>query len=138
MAGTLADGDFRRLLEARIALRRFERWGEDQAAAVGLTPGWHDLLLAVRGHDGAGGGPTIGDIADTLAIRPHTAVELCNRVQRAGFIARLRDGQDGRVVRIALTEDGRRVLAALATVHSEQLRRLASILDGIAVASGVG
>lgn len=137
MTGALADGDFRRLLEARIALRRFERWGDDQAAAVGLTPAWHDLLLAVRGH-GGGAGPTIGDIAETLAVRPHTAVELCNRVQRAGFIDRRRDGQDGRVVRIALTDDGQRVLAALATVHTEQLRRLASVLDGIAVASGVG
>jgi DNA-binding MarR family transcriptional regulator len=77
----LTDGDFRELLRFRDALRRFQRWSEGEAAAAGLTPAQHQLLLAVRGHDGD---PTIGDVADHLMLRHHSAVELVDRAERAG------------------------------------------------------
>lgn len=125
----LTDADFLRLVHVRTTLRRLERWGEEQAGAQGLTPAWHELLLAVRGHPGADG-PMVGDVAEALSIRPHTAVELCNRAQRAGFIARRRDAQDARVVRLALTDQGRAALDALEELHAEQLRRLGPVLDG--------
>ena len=35
--------DFQRLLEFRVALRQFQRWSEEQAAAAGLTHVQHQL-----------------------------------------------------------------------------------------------
>ena len=79
----LTDDDFAELLRFRDALRRFLRWSEDQARAAGLTPAQHQLLLAVRGHDGD---PTIGDVAEHLLLRHHSAVELVDRAERAGLL----------------------------------------------------
>ena len=70
--------DFGTLLGFRVALRRFLHWSEEQAKSVGLTPAQHQLLLCVRGS-AARAGPTIGDIAECLMLRHHSAVELVDR-----------------------------------------------------------
>ena len=127
----LTEDDFRRLLEFRTELRRFNRWSEQQAAAQGLTHAQHQLLLAIRGHDDARG-PTIGDLADHLLVRHHSAVELVNRGQDAGFVAREKDTRDSRVVRVKLTRRGEDAVAALTALHLEELRRLAPLLDSLA------
>ena len=50
----LDEEQFRELLAFRTALRRFLRWSDEQAAAAGLTGQQHQLLLAIRGHEGHG------------------------------------------------------------------------------------
>ncbi|MGH8974212.1 MAG: MarR family transcriptional regulator [Acidimicrobiia bacterium] len=104
--------DYRRLLEFRTGLRRFVRWSEQQAAAVGLTPMQHQLLLAVRGHPGPSG-PTIGDVAEYLLLRRHSAVGLIDRAETAGLVRRARDEADLRVVRLELTPLGARRIEQL-------------------------
>jgi DNA-binding MarR family transcriptional regulator len=118
---SLSDADFRELLAFRDALRRFERWSERQARAVGLTPAQHQLLLAIRGHHGA---PTIGDVADHLLLRHHSVVELVRRAERAGLVQRSVDPHDHRVVRLALSAEGGARLGELTTLHVDELRRL--------------
>ena len=105
-------------------MRRFERWSEQQAQEAGLTPAQHQLLLAVRGH-GDPRGPTIGEVADYLVLRHHSAVELVDRADSAGLVVRVRDSDDHRIVRLALTDDGARRLEALSKLHLEELQRLA-------------
>jgi DNA-binding MarR family transcriptional regulator len=119
----LTDADYARLLEFRTGLRRFLHWSEAQAVEVGLTPAQHQLLLAVRGHPGRAG-PTIGEIADTLLLRHHSAVELINRAEAAGLVRRQPDRSDQRVVRMALTALGSRRLRQLSERHLEELDRL--------------
>ena len=119
--GRLTDHDFVELLRFRDALRRFLRWSEDEARAAGLTPAQHQLLLAVRGHDGD---PTIGDVAEHLLLRHHSAVELVDRAERAGHLRRRADSDDRRVVHLELTADGERRLADLSAAHLAELRRL--------------
>src|SRR3954470_8290527 len=93
----LEDADYRRLLQFRTGLRRFLHWSEEQADKVGLTPAQHQLLLAVRGHDGDQG-PTIGDVAGYLMLRHHSAVGLVDRAVRAELVERREDPGDRRVV----------------------------------------
>lgn len=126
----LTDADFRRLLEFRTQLRRFHRWSEQQAAVQGLTAAQHQLLLAIRGHDDPRG-PTIGDLAEHLLVRHHSAVELVNRGQDAGFVAREKDAHDSRVVRVRLTERGQGAIEGLSALHLEELRRLAPVLENL-------
>lgn len=118
----LEDGDYRQLLAFRDGLRRFLRWSEEQAKAAGLTPAQHQLLLAVRGHDGD---PTVGDLAEHLLLRHHSVVGLVDRAEQAGLVRRVVDEDDHRVVRIRLTRSGARRLASLSAAHLEELRRLA-------------
>jgi DNA-binding MarR family transcriptional regulator len=117
------DADYEDLLALRSGLRRFLRWSEQQAEATGLTPAQHQLLLAIRGHTDARG-PTIGEIADYLLLRHHSAVGLVDRADAAGLVVRLRDSEDHRVVRLALTPAGHKRLEALAALHLEELQRL--------------
>jgi DNA-binding MarR family transcriptional regulator len=126
--------DYNALLAFRTALRKFNHWSEQQARTVGLTHAQHQLLLAIKGHDGAQS-PTIGEVADYLLLRHHSAVELANRVQAAGLITRQRDGSDARVVRLALTADGERCLRELSQLHLSELRQLAPLLQHV-VGSG--
>ncbi len=120
---SLCDADYERLLEFRDGIRRFLRWSETEAAEVGLTPAQHQLLLAIRGHRGDLD-PTIGEVADHLQLKHHSAVGLVDRAEEAGFVERTTDRHDQRVVRLHLTPLGRRRLERLAQLHLEELRRL--------------
>jgi DNA-binding MarR family transcriptional regulator len=126
----LSDADYRRLLAFRTQLRRFDQWSAKRAGDFGLTHAQHQLLLAIRGH-GDSRGPTIGDVAEHLLVRHHTAVELANRAQELGLIARTRDRHDRRIVRLALTAKGRRRIRSLTAAHLEELRELAPVLTAL-------
>jgi DNA-binding MarR family transcriptional regulator len=120
--------DFEKLLDFRVALRRFQRWSEDQAQAAGLTHVQHQLLVAIKGHQ-EDQPPTIGDLAGYLLQRPHSTVELVDRAEAAGLVARTSDAGDGRVIRVRLTPEGDRVMQELTRAHLERLRDLAAVLD---------
>src|SRR6201999_1178094 len=120
-------------LEFRTALRKFERWSEEQARRVGLTAAQHQLLLAITGHPDDRG-PTIGEVADYLIVRHHSAVGLVDRAVEAGLVVPLRDAGDSRTVRLALTGTGQDRIAALSELHLAELRRLAPILDHLTAA----
>ena len=120
--------DFEKLLEFRVSLRRFHRWSEDQARAAGLTHVQHQLLVAIKGHHGDQP-PTVGDLAGYLLLRPHSTVELVDRAEAAGLVARTPDRDDGRVIRVRLTAEGDRVMQELTQAHLERLRELAAVLD---------
>jgi DNA-binding MarR family transcriptional regulator len=132
-----SDADYRRLLRFRTELRRFLHWSEEQAEGMGITPAQHQLLLAVRGTDDPDG-PRMGDVADAMMLRHHSAVGLVDRTSEAGLVRRVEDRLDHRVVRLQLTAKGRNKLAALSHRHAEELERLtAGLLLGAWTASDV-
>ena len=126
----LTDEQFARILEFRVALRRFGRFSEEQAAKLDMTAGQHQLLLAIRGH-GDARGPTIAEVARHLLIRHHSAVGLIDRTQNLGLIERRRDDEDHRLVRLALTPLGQERVNALALAHLKELRQLAEVLGAL-------
>jgi DNA-binding MarR family transcriptional regulator len=121
---TLDQSDFEHLLELRTGLRRFLRWSEDQARTAGLTAAKHQLLLAIRG-DANRSGPTIGEIADRLVLRHHSAVGLVDRAVNDGLVQRNPDPLNKSVVRVTLTPAGAAKLDALAEAHIEEIAHLA-------------
>jgi DNA-binding MarR family transcriptional regulator len=125
----LADADYEDLLALRTGLRRFQRWSEQEAEAAGLTPAQHQLLLAIRGHTDRRG-PTVGEVADYLLLRHHSAVGLVDRAEEAGLVTRVRDQEDHRIVRLRLSAKGAKRLDALSEHHLEELRRLARNVPG--------
>ncbi len=131
-SGTAADAelDFAALLRFRTALRRFNRWSEEQAGLVGLTHIQHQLLLAIKGHADPRG-PTISDAAEYLLVRHHSVVELASRVEALGFLKRCQDEDDGRIVRLRLTAEGENRIRALTEVHVRELRSLAPVLQAL-------
>ncbi|GHH62664.1 MarR family transcriptional regulator [Streptosporangium violaceochromogenes] len=124
----LTDREYAKLLALRVGVRRFLRWSEERAAEVGLTATQHQLLLAIRGHSDPRG-PTIGELADYLCTRHHSAVQLIDRVEHLGLVTRHRGkGRDRRVVRLTLTTAGEGKLTLLSTLHLQELQRLAPLV----------
>jgi DNA-binding MarR family transcriptional regulator len=130
MTPSPTDMDYRHLLELRTGLRRFLRWSEHQAQQAGVTPAQHQLLLAVRGHTDPQG-PTVGDVADYLVLRHHSAVGLVDRAAAAGLIKRARDRKNSSAVRLRLTEKGSRTLDALSEQHLKEIAHLAPTMHGL-------
>jgi DNA-binding MarR family transcriptional regulator len=115
--------DYEELLGFRTALRRFLRWSEDQAGAVGLTPAQHQLLLAIKGHPGVAA-PTVGELSEYLVSKHHSVVELIDRAVDAGLVERRRDEADHRIVHLLLTPLGEERIEELSRLHLEELKRL--------------
>jgi DNA-binding MarR family transcriptional regulator len=120
----LDESDFEHLLELRTGLRRFLRWSEQQAQGVGLTAAKHQLLLAIRGHPNPSG-PTIGEIADYLVLRHHSAVGLVDRAAKDRLVKRNSDPVSKSVVRVTLTPAGIEKLDKLAEAHLQEIAHLA-------------
>jgi len=128
-AGTV-DVDYPQLLSIRTALRRFLRWSEDAAEAEGVTSAQYQLLVVIKGLSDESA-PSIGQIAEQLLLRHHSASELVHRAEESGLVRTRPDRADHRLIRVTLTPQGERVLAHLAPLHVEELARLAPLIAGL-------
>ena len=120
-SGTISDADYRALAEFRARIRRFIHFSEDLARRSGVEPAQYQLLLAIKGAP-EGRATTISYLCDTLQVRHHSAVELVNRTEARGLVARFREAPDRRLVYVRLTDVGERTLAILASHHLAELR----------------
>jgi DNA-binding MarR family transcriptional regulator len=118
------------LADFRYLIRRFLAFSQEAARQAGLSPRHHQALLAIKGF-AVDDAPTIGDLAERLCIRHHSAVELVDRLAEAGLIERLHDAHDRRRVFLHLTATGEQRLARLSTAHLEELHRLRPALLAI-------
>lgn len=123
----ISQADYQRLSEFRYLIRRFLEFSQVQAEDAGLTPRQHQALLAIKGFPG-GGPATVGDLAERLRIRHHSAVELVNRLCEAGLVARDQDRDDQRRVLLRLTERADDRLAELSAAHLDELSRIEPML----------
>jgi DNA-binding MarR family transcriptional regulator len=120
----LADADYRALADFRLQIRRFLHFSEEAARSEGLELQQHQFLLTVRalmGSHGGSHGPTVGEIAEHLLIRHHSAVGLADRLVEHGLVERVRGEGDRRQVRIRLTAHGKKTIARLSGIHREEL-----------------
>ena len=121
-APDLSREQYRDLAEFRRQIRRFLHFSEATAREYGIEAQQHQLLLAVHGLP-EGAKPTIREIADRLFIQHHSAVELINRLEKAGAVARHSGTEDRREVWVRLTPAGRAILRKLALAHRTELER---------------
>lgn len=132
MTRPISGEDYATLAAFRHALRRFLAFSEDAARASGLTAQQHQAILALKGHR-AGASLTIGDLADHLLIKHHSAVELVDRLVQAELVTRASAEDDRRRVVVTLTAKAEAILEALSATHLEELKRsralLAQLLD---------
>lgn len=122
MTKPLSDAGYRSLARFRYALRRFQRFSETAARDAGLTPAQHQLLLAIRGHDGDAP-PSVSVVAEHLQLKLHSAGELVSRAEAKGLVERWSDPDDARRTLLALTPEGDAKLAALSVQHRVELQR---------------
>ena len=78
----------------------------------------------------------VGEIADRLLIRPHTAAELVGRLARLDLVSREADPEDGRRVEVVLTAKGERMLENLSASHLEELHAMRPLLTRLLARMG--
>lgn len=127
MADPLTDADFAALSSFRHTLRRFLQFSGAAAVAAGLTPQQHQALLAIRA--GRERELLVGALAERLMLRPHSATELINRMEKLGLVCRTAGEADRRQVTVGLTAKGEKLLNDLSEAHRAELRRLRPLLS---------
>lgn len=134
-ASSINKADYEKLAAFRYRIRRFLRYSEETARAVGITPQQHQLLVALKGFPGREWA-TVGELAERLQLRHHSVVGILDRCERGGLVRRSRHPRDRRAVRVFLTPQGEAVLAALTAEHQQELRRLGLTWEGEGEGSG--
>jgi DNA-binding MarR family transcriptional regulator len=54
---------------------------------------------------------TLGELADGEGVKPPTITAAVNRLEQQGLVERQPDPEDGRIARVVVTREGRRLLA---------------------------
>jgi len=119
----VSDREYEMLASFRHTLRLFLSFSEEAARLVGLTPQQHQALLAIKGFRGQGQ-VTIGELAEALQIKHHSAVGLVDRLVEQGLATRAPAVEDRRQVRVTLSARGLDLLAELTSTHRRELRRV--------------
>ncbi|TPE44586.1 MarR family winged helix-turn-helix transcriptional regulator [Amaricoccus solimangrovi] len=118
--------DLRTLASFRRELRSFLSFSEGAALSQGLAPQQHQAILAIAGSEHQA--LTVGELAETLLLRPHSASGLVTRLEKLGMVERRETASDGRQRLVRLTNEGAAKLAALSSAHRAELRRLRPML----------
>lgn len=122
----LDDDDYRTLAAVRAELRGFAHFTEQVVQAAGLTPQQHQVLVALKAA--ADGELTIGQLAETLLLKPHSVSGLADRLETLELVKRVRNKPDGRSVTLRLTDKAGGLMASLSRTHRDELRRIRPLL----------
>jgi DNA-binding MarR family transcriptional regulator len=111
------------LAALRHSLRGFQRFSREAALAAGLTPQQHQALLAIKGFPGRDY-VSVGELAEALQLRPHSAVGLVDRLARRHLVLRTPSAADRRRVEVRLSPRGEACIEGLSAAHLRELRQL--------------
>jgi len=117
----ISTAEYRALAQLRYLIRHFVSEGDTVSRAVGLEPQQYLLLLSVRGLPD-GQEATIRTLAERLALKHHSVVELIDRLEANGYVRRTRGREDRRRVLVFLLPRGERMLEQVARHRIGELR----------------
>lgn len=121
MGRKITTTEFRALAELRYRIRQFLKEGDTTARKEGLEPQQYLLLLAIRGLPPDVPGK-IRTLADRLALKHHSVVELVDRLEQHGYVKRTRSREDKRQVLVSLLPKGQKVLERVVQQRIGELR----------------
>lgn len=121
MGAAITTEEYRALAELRHRIRLFVREGDAKARTAGLEPQQYLILLAIRGLPESAEA-TIRMLADRLALKHHSVVELVDRLEQRGLVKRARSREDRRRVLVSLLPRGEKLLEEVARHRIGELR----------------
>ncbi len=107
------------LASFRFALRQFLAASEVISRQGGVTPQQYQAMLAVAAWPADA--MTVKDLAGQLLLTHHAAVQLIDRMVKAGLVERKPSALDRRAVNLTLTRSGEGVFKALAGRHLDEM-----------------
>ena len=123
---------YRELAAFRLALRRFVSLTDSNARQAGLTPQQHQALLSIKGAQPGRQEISIGELADHLLRKNHSAVELADRLVKAGLVARSPSPHDRRRVLLSVTAHGEALLDRVSAASLAELQASPEIMRALA------
>lgn len=126
----LTYADYQGLAAFRHALRRFLAFSEARAREVGLTPQQHQALLSIKGGYPGRAEISIGELSRHLLIKNHSAVELVDRLVKAGLVTRRPAADDRRRIEVAITDKGEDLLRRVSDANLRELAAAAPLMGG--------
>jgi DNA-binding MarR family transcriptional regulator len=127
----ITTADYRALAALRYRIRHFVYEGAAAARRLRLEPQQYFLLLAVRGLP-EGAEATIQTLAERLALKHNSTVELIDRMEKRRYVRRDQSRGDRRCVLVSLLPRGKKVLAQVARQRITELRA-----EGAALADAI-
>lgn len=110
------------LAEFRYRLRSFLSFSEAAAEKHGIQAQQYQLMQVIASLPD-GQQASISYLADRMVLRHNSTVELVDRAEKAGLVARQSDPKDLRRSLVRLTPEGVRILRSLVSEHIAELRR---------------
>lgn len=123
---TLDAEQYAGLAGIRSALRRFIAASEVINREAGVTQQQYQAMLAIKTR--ASEAMPMKELAEQMLLTHHAAVQLVNRLAKAGLAERSPSPADRRSVLLTLTARGETLLDALAVKHLEEMRRQEPLL----------
>jgi DNA-binding MarR family transcriptional regulator len=123
----LDEQHFQGLAGFRYALRHFVAASEAISRDAGITQQQYQALLVIKTWTGET--LTMRELAQQLLITHHAAVQLVDRLAKAGFSKRVPSLEDRRSVLVELTPEGEALLSDVAAKHLEQMLRQEPLLS---------
>jgi DNA-binding MarR family transcriptional regulator len=105
----------------RSALRSFLAGSEAISREAGVTPQQYQAMLAIRTRPNAT--MAMKELAEQLLLTHHAAVQMVDRLAKAGLASREASTADRRLVLLKLTPKGEALLDQLAERHLEVMLR---------------
>jgi len=100
---------------AKDALRHMRHWPGGRLSLVHLN-----VMMTID----ADGSLPMGALAEAMDVSQASVTGIVDRMEQRNLVERQRDGEDRRVVKVALTDEGRRLIGTLAAQRREHMAQL--------------
>jgi DNA-binding MarR family transcriptional regulator len=111
----------------RFELRTFLSFSESASESFGISAQQYQLLQVIGAARDARQ-TSISYLAERMILKHNSTVELVDRAERAGLVARKNDEQDLRRSLVELTPKGWELLQKLVAMHLEELKQHAEAM----------
>jgi DNA-binding MarR family transcriptional regulator len=107
--------------ELRELMGRFKRLHSGENLHMGIDPLAFSRMGSVlyRGEK-----PTMGELSKTLSLPLSTMTRIVDAGEQFGIVQRLPDPDDGRIVRVAMTDDGRQLHGAMKDMQAQGVKKV--------------
>lgn len=107
------------------AFRELRCAGSERMLRAGVSMAHLHLMTLLERH----GRMAMSRIAELHDVSLSNATGLVDRIEERGYVARIRDGDDRRVVHVQLTDEGVRKLREVELFRDDMMQRILSRLD---------
>lgn len=115
--------------ELAFTISKFKRHGFQSSSYQGLRQSEYMLLFTLAHcFEGSSGGIKISDLSTKLNITPAGVTHMINSLEKDGYVERIPDDKDRRIVLVSPTLKGKKVIESMKEKFLESMKELVAFL----------